>query len=112
MLQDIAIHVKSVRYLPQKFFKEEKERELALDRKQQQQHSGRRSDHRRCLRAQASLGGVARETGGSAWGRGMRSREATWLRGADTLSWRLAEKQFKQIKAYAPVCKVCLSFDR
>lgn len=64
------------------------------------------SGHRRCLRAQASIVEDIRETGNSVWGKGVRSREAMWLKGADTLSWRLAEAQFKQVKAYTPLCKV------
>lgn len=111
MLQHVTVVVKSLRHLPQQFFSEEKERELALSRHWQQQghhqQQGRGAvDYRRCLRAQASIVSETRETGNSVWGRGVRSRQATWLRGSDKLSWSLTEQQFKQIKAYTPVCKV------
>lgn len=108
MLQQITVVVKSLRHLPQQFFTEEKERELALSRHGQQRGQQGRGgvDFRRCLRAQASIISETRETGNSVWGRGVRSREATWLRGADKLSWSLPEQQFKQVKAYTPVCKV------
>ncbi|CAN0382529.1 unnamed protein product, partial [Ectocarpus sp. 8 AP-2014] len=109
MLQDITVVVRSLRHLPQSFFNEEKERELALRQHGQQQgrQHGRGSvDYRRCLRAQANIASETRETGNSAWGRGVRSRQAMWLRGADKLSWSLPEQQFKQVKAYTPVCKV------
>lgn len=109
MLQEITIVVRSLRHLPQSFFNDEKERELALRQHGQQQghQHGRGSvDCRRCLRAQASIANETRETGNSAWGRGVRSRQAMWLRGADMLSWSLPEQQFKQVKAYTPVCKV------
>lgn len=110
MQHEISVRVKSLRHLPQKFFHNEKERELALgrghSRAHQQQHSRGGVNHRRCLRAQANVMNEARETGNSVWGKGMRTREATWLRGMDTLSWRLQEQQFKQVKAYTPVCKV------
>ncbi|CBJ32316.1 centrosomal protein 120 [Ectocarpus siliculosus] len=95
--------------LNQSFFNEEKERELALRQHGQQhghQHGRGSVDYRRCLRAQANIANETRETGNSAWGRGVRSRQATWLRGADKLSWSLPEQQFKQVKAYTPVCKV------
>ena len=112
MLQQITVVVKSLRHLPQQFFSEEKERELALSRHGQQQQGhhhqqGRGAvDYRRCLRAQANIVSETRETGNSVWGRGVRSRQATWLRGSDKLSWSLTEQQFKQVKAYTPVCKV------
>lgn len=110
MLQQITVVVKSVRHLPQQFFSEEKERELALSRHGQQQghqQQGRGgADYRRCLRAQAIVVNETRETGNSSWGRGVRSRQATWLRGSDKLCWSLSEQQFKQVKAYTPVCKV------
>lgn len=109
MLQQITVVVKSVRHLPQQFFSEEKERELALTRhgQQQGQQQGRGGfDYRRCLRAQAIIVNETRETGNSSWGRGVRSRQATWLRGSDKLCWSLSEQQFKQVKAYTPVCKV------
>ncbi|CAN0502292.1 unnamed protein product [Ectocarpus sp. 12 AP-2014] len=109
MLQEITVVVRSLRHLPQSFFNEEKERELALRQHGQQQghQHGRGSvDYRRCLRAQANIANETRETGNSAWGRGVRSRQAMWLRGADKLSWSLPEQQFKQVKAYTPVCKV------
>lgn len=114
MLQQITVVVKSLRHLPQQFFTEEKERELALSRHGHGHqrghghgHQGRGGvDFRRCLRAQASIVNETRETGNSVWGRGVRSREATWLRGSDKLCWSLPEQQFKQVKAYTPVCKV------
>lgn len=113
MLQQITVVVKSLRHLPQQFFTEEKERELALSRHGQQRGQGQGPpqgrggiDYRRCLRAQASIVTETRETGNSVWGRGVRSREATWLRGSDKLAWSLPEQQFKQVKAYTPVCKV------
>lgn len=109
MLHEITVRVKSLRHLPQQFFHEEKEREQALAKASQadRHQQGRGAvDHRRCLRAQASIIRETRETGSSVWGKGVRSREATWLRGSDTLSWRLPEQQFKQVKAYTPVCKV------
>lgn len=113
MLQQITVVVKSLRHLPQQFFSEEKERELALSRHGQQQQQGHHHqqgrgavDYRRCLRAQANIVSETRETGNSVWGRGVRSRQATWLRGSDKLSWSLTEQQFKQVKAYTPVCKV------
>lgn len=131
MLLEIAVCVKSLRHLPQQFFHDEKERELALARGQRNGSSSssnaynnsnskttpggasgsRVAEHRRCLRAQAIIVGVKRETGNSKWGRGVRSREATWLRGSDSLSWRIEEQQFKQVKAYSPVCKVTLPFE-
>lgn len=108
MLQQITVVVKSLRHLPQQFFTEEKERELALSRHGHARHQQGRGGvgFRRCLRAQASIVKETRETGNSVWGRGVRSREATWLRGSDKLSWSLPEQQFKQVKAYTPVCKV------
>ncbi|CAM9355311.1 unnamed protein product [Ectocarpus fasciculatus] len=110
MLQEITVVVRSLRHLPQSFFNDEKERELALRQHGQQQQGhqhGRGSvDYRRCLRAQASIANETRETGNSAWGRGVRSRQAMWLRGADKLSWSVPEQRFKQVKAYTPVCKV------
>lgn len=119
MLQQITVVVKSLRHLPQQFFTEEKERELALSRHGHGHQRGHGHGHghghqqgrggvdfRRCLRAQASIVNETRETGNSVWGRGVRSREATWLRGSDKLSWSLPEQQFKQVKAYTPVCKV------
>lgn len=107
MLQEVTVLVRSVRHLPQSFFAEEKERELALSKHEQRQQQGRVGvDNRRCLRAQAKIANETRETGNSAWGRAVRSRQATWLRGADKLSWSLPEQQFKQVKAYTPVCKV------
>ena len=115
MLHEVSVRVKTLRHLPQQFFQDEKERELALSKRQsnashRHQHGrghGRGGvDQRRCLRAQASISNETRETGNSVWGRGMRSREAIWLRGVDTLSWSLPEQQFKLVKAYTPVCKV------
>ncbi|CAM9957971.1 unnamed protein product [Scytosiphon promiscuus] len=108
MLQEISVLVRSVRHLPQSFFNDEKERELALSKHEQRhQPSGRGAvDCRRCLRAQAKIANETRETGNSSWGRGVRSRQAMWLRGADKLSWSLPEQQFKKVKAYTPVCKV------
>lgn len=69
-------------------------------------HRATQGPQRRCLRAQANIGDDTKDTGNSVWGKGVRSREALWLRGADTLSWRLSEQQFKHVKAYTPVCKV------
>lgn len=112
MLHEVSVRVKSLRHLPQQFFQDEKERELALSKRskvaerQQHQHGRGGVDQRRCLRAQASISNETRETGNSVWGKGMRSREAIWLRGVDTLAWSLPEQQFKLVKAYTPVCKV------
>ena len=114
MLHEVSIRVKTLRHLPQQFFQDEKERQLALSRRskvaegQQHQHGRGGVNYRRCLRAQASISNETRETGNSVWGRGMRSREAMWLRGVETLSWSLPEQQFKLVKAYTPVCKVIL----
>lgn len=110
MLLEITVRVKCLRHLPQQFFQQEREREIALGRDAAERHSSlgsRGATHnRRCLRAQANIVNETRETGNSVWGKGMRTREASWLRGADTLEWRLPEPQFKQVKAYTPVCKV------
>ncbi|CAM9884521.1 unnamed protein product, partial [Choristocarpus tenellus] len=111
MLHEVAIRVRSVRHLPQAFYQQERKRELALSKGspggEQQQLGGRRQgDHRRCLRAQATLVDQTRETGNSVRGRGLKSREIAWLRGSDTLVWRLEEHDFKKVKAYTPSCKV------
>ncbi|CAB1103729.1 unnamed protein product [Ectocarpus sp. CCAP 1310/34] len=106
---EITVEVRSLRHLPQSFFNEDKEKELALRQHgQQQRHQrGRGSvDYRKCWRAQANIANETRETGNSTWGRGGRSRQAMWLRGADKVSWSLPEQQFKQVNAYTPVCKV------
>lgn len=114
MLHEITIRVKVLRHLAQSFFQEERERELTLLANAKSDSSsmkspGRRGGYRRCLRAGARIVNEARETGNSVWGKGMKAREAMWLRGAEKLSWRLSERQFKRVKAYRPACKVCFS---
>lgn len=110
MLHEITIRVKMLRHLAQSFFQEEKEKEQVLLAKAKSDSSitspGRRGSYRRCLRAGARIVSEARETGNSVWGKGMKAREAMWLRGAEKLSWKLSERQFKRVKAYSPACKV------
>lgn len=108
MLHAITVRVKSLRHLPQQFFHEEKEKELALKAAADRRKGAGIGTQRRCLRAQANIGDESRETGNSVWGKGTRSREVQWLRGADTMTWRLPEHHFKRMKAYSPVLKVRL----
>ena len=121
ILQEVSVRVKSLRYLPPSFFAEEREREKEQERASKDQHdadeeeSHRRHERRvgttpvlswRCLRAQATVDGVTRDSGMSVWGRGTKAQEAQWLRGGDTLAWRLTDRAYREVRGYHPKLKV------
>ena len=58
------------------------------------------------VRVQCMINGDRQDTGPSAWGRGTKSRDATWPREQRKLSWRMDGDSFRRLKAHSPKFKL------